>query len=557
MDPGDPRLTLPGFLREIAQRHGPREAVVSRDRRVSYAELEREARALARGLVGAGVVKGAHVALWVANSPEWVIAAFAVGLVGGVLVPMNTFATRRERDHVLRHGDASLLLMQPELLSHRYLDDLLADHAEIASCREVRLRVPALPQLRGVFCLGLEKARGGALPWSALLAQGDGVSDALLDAIAAEVRPSDDGLVIYTSGTTAEPKGVVHTQRAPILQAWRYADVFRLTRDDRVYTTYPFFWTAGIAMSIGGTLAAGGCLLVEDHFEPGSALETIEREAATAVHAWPHQQKAMGEHASAATRKLTSVRKVDFAGPIAKLAGLSEDLYGVGASYGLTETFTIASALPADAPAAARRASNGPALPGTEIRIVDPVTGAPLAAGEEGEIAVKGATLMRGYHKVPPEQVFDADGWFHTQDGGHLDLEGLLHWSGRISHLVKTGGANVSPVEIQELLESHPQLRLGIPVGVPHPTLGEALVLCAVAVEGESPREDDVRAWLRERLAAYKVPRRVLFFRPGELAYTANQKVQVAPLREAAIRRLCAEGAVIDGHRYAPETPEE
>ena len=551
MDPGDPRLTLPGFLREIAERHGPREAIVSRERRVSYAELESEARALARGLVGAGVVKGAHVALWMANRPEWVIAAFAVGLVGGVLVPVNTFATRRERDHVLRHGDASMLLMQSTLLSHRYLDDLLADHAGIASGRAGRLRVPALPQLRRVFGLELREARGGVEPWSALLALGEGVSDALLDALAAEVRPSDDGLVIYTSGTTAEPKGVVHTQRAPVLQAWRYADVFRFAREDRVYTTYPFFWTAGIAMSIGGTLAAGGCLLVEDHFDPGSALDLIERERATTVHAWPHQQKAMGEHASAATRDITSVRKIDFAGPLAKLAGIREDVFGIGASYGLTETFTIASALPTDAPLAARRASNGPALPGTQIRIIDPVTGAPLAAGEEGEIAVKGATLMRGYHKVLPEQVFDAEGWFHTQDGGHLDVEGLLHWSGRISHLIKTGGANVSPVEIQELLESHTELRLGIPVGVPHPTLGEAIVLCAVAVDGCDPREDDVRAWLRERLAAYKVPRRVLFFRPGELAYTANQKVQVAPLRDAALRRLRAEGAVIDGHRYA------
>jgi fatty-acyl-CoA synthase len=166
---------------------------------------------------------------------------------------------------------------------------------------------------------------------------------------------------------------------------------------------------------------------------------------------------------------------------------------------------------------------------------------------------LKGATTMRGYHKVPPENVFDRDGWFHTQDGGHLDAQGQLHWSGRLSNLIKTGGANVSPVEIQELLEGHPQLRLGIPVGVEHPTLGEALVLCAVAMEGTAPAEEELRAWLRQRLAAYKVPKRVLFFRAGELAYTANQKVQVAPLREAALARLRAEGAVIEGHRYAPE----
>ncbi|HVH17920.1 MAG TPA: AMP-binding protein [Myxococcota bacterium] len=555
MDPGDPRLTLPAFLREVAAHYGPREAIVSRERRVSYAELEREARALARALVGAGVVKGARVALWMSNRPEWVISAFAVGLVGGVLVPLNTFAAPRERDHVLRHGDASLLLMQSGLLAHRYLDDLLVDHPQIAQGRAGRLRVPALPQLRRVACLDLAAARGGVEPWSALLAQGDDVSDALLDAASAEVLPSDDALVIYTSGTTAQPKGVVHTQRAPVLQAWRFADWLRFTPEERVYTTYPFFWTAGIAMSIGGTLAAGGTLLVEDHFEPGAALAMMEWERATALHAWPHQQKALGEHASAASRDLSHLRKVDYAGPLAKLAGIEEDVYGTGASYGLSETFTVAAALPVDAPLAERRASNGVAWPGNQLRIVDPATGAPRAAGAEGEIVLKGATTMRGYHKVLPEQIFDADGWFHTQDGGHLDADGRLHWSGRLSNLIKTGGANVSPVEIQELLESHPQLKVGIPVGVEHPTLGEAIVLCAVAVEGASPREEDVRAWLRERLAAYKVPKRVLFFRPGELAYTANQKVQVAPLRDAALSRLRAERAVIDGHRY--ETSEE
>jgi fatty-acyl-CoA synthase len=185
-----------------------------------------------------------------------------------------------------------------------------------------------------------------------------------------------------------------------------------------------------------------------------------------------------------------------------------------------------------------------------QIRIVDPETGAVLGPGEQGEIAVKGVTLMRGYYKVPPENVFDADGFFHTQDGGSLDAEGRLHWTGRLSNLIKTGGANVSPVEIQETLEGHPDLKVGIPVGVGHPTLGEVVVLCAVAVDGASPDEAAIRRWLRERLAAYKVPKRVLFFRADELSYTANQKVQVEPLKQAALDRLAAERAEIDGHRF-------
>jgi len=549
MDPCDPRLTLGHFLRDVSARYGDRTAVVFGEHRATYAEIEAEARALARGLLGAGVAKGARIAVWMGNRPEWIVSAFAVGMIGGVLVPVSTFATGAELDHILRHSDASMLLLQPALERHRLLDSLLAAHPEIESARPGGLRCAALPHLRRVFgCM--DAPRGGVETLSALLAAGRDVDDALLDAVVEQTHPSDDGVIVYTSGTTALPKGVLHTQRAPVLQAWRFAEMLRFGREDRVYTTYPFFWTAGIAMSIGATFAAGGRLLLQEIFEPGAALDMIEAERATAVHAWPHQQAAFGEHPGAEARDLTSTRKVDFSSPLAKLAGLERDEYGVGASYGLSETFTIAAALPADAPAAERHACNGRPLPGNVLRIVDPESGRLLDAGEEGEIALKGPTLMRGYYKVLPEHVFDADGFFRSQDGGSLDDEGRLHWTGRLSNLIKTGGANVSPVEIQELLEGHPQLKIGVPVGIGHPTLGEVLVLCVVPLEGEVPEEASLRAWLRERLAAYKVPRRVLFFGSDELSYTANQKVRIDPLREAALRRLESEGAEIEGHRY-------
>jgi fatty-acyl-CoA synthase len=548
----DPRLTFARFLADAAAQHADRIAVVSPDEVQSYRELEARTRELARALIGAGVVKGARVALWIANSPEWIAAAYAVASVGGVIVPLNTFATAAERDHILRHSDASLLLLQPALGKHDFLEGLLADHPALERGVPGRLRVPALPQLRRIVCLGIASPRGAVEPWRDLLAQAHDVSDALLDAVAAEVAPSDDGLIIYTSGTTAQPKGVLHTQRAAVIQAHRFADFCRYTSDDRVYTAYPFFWTAGIAMSIGGAFAAGARLLVQPIFEPGAALDMIERERATALHAWPHQQSALAEHPSARSRDLASLVKLDSHSPVAKLAGIEKDVYGVGASYGLSETFAICSGIPADSPAEQRKACNGFPWPGMTLRIVDPESGAPLPAGSQGEIAVKGVSLMRGYYKVPPEQVLDADGFFRTQDGGSLDAQGALHWTGRLSNLIKTGGANVSPIEIQELLESHPGLRIGIPVGIEHPTLGEVVVLCAVALEGAAQDEESVRAWLRERLAAYKVPRRVLFFRADELVYTANQKVQVAPLREAALRRLREERAQIHGYRYEP-----
>jgi fatty-acyl-CoA synthase len=548
----DPRLTTGRFLADVAARHRGRRAVHFAGRDIGYAELESDARDLARALVGVGVVKGARVAVHMSNRPEWITAAFAVGMLGGVLVPVNTFAGREEFDYILRHSDASLLLMQPGLLKHAYLADLLARYPDVAHGAPGAIRCPELPQLRRAACLGIDAPRGGVEPWSGLLGAGRDVSDALLDAAMAEVEPSDDAMIIYTSGTTANPKGVLHGHRAGVLQGWRFADMLRLDQEDRVYTTYPFFWTAGIAMSLLPTFAAGGCLLLQESFEAGAALDLIEAQRATALHAWPHQQKALAEHASAATRNLTALRKIDSASPVARLAGVESDVYGTGASYGMSETFTLASMSPVDAPVDVRRGTSGRPLQGTELRVIDPLTGEHLPAGSEGEITVRGATLMRGYYKLPPEKYLDADGFFHTQDGGFFDSDGHLHWTGRLGSMIKTGGANVSPLEIESALKKHPGVRIGVPVGIEHPTLGEVIVLCVVAAEGAAPDAEEIRAFLRGRLAAYKVPKRVFFLGADEIHYTGNQKVQVEPLREVARERLEAEGAEIDGHRYAP-----
>jgi fatty-acyl-CoA synthase len=541
VDLDSPRLTLGCFLEDVAGRSPEACAIRFEGRSWSYAELLSESRRLARGLVGAGVVKGARVAVYMGNRPEWVVSAFAVGMAGGVLVPVNTYATAEERDFILRHADASVLLLQPELLKHRFLADLERDHPELATGQNGRLRCAALPQLRRIACLGEPS-------WDQLLAAGEDVPEPLLDAIGEEIVPSDDGLIIYTSGTTANPKGVLHTHRAAVVQSERFADLLCFDSDDRVWTCYPFFWTAGIAMSLGATLAAGATLLLQEHFEPGDALELMESERATAAHAWAHQHKAMGEDPSLASRDLSTLRKLDPGNPLAARAGVTEDEYSPNAAYGLSETFTIASMLPADSPLELRRGTSGKALPGTILRIVHPETGEALAAGEEGEISVKGVTFMRGYYKVSAEKTVDENGFFRTQDGGHIDSEGFLHWSGRISNLIKTGGANVSPVEIENAAAQFDKLRVGVPVGLPHPSLGEAVVLCAVPTDGAEVSEDEVRAFLRGKLAAYKVPRRVLFFAADELSYTGSQKIQLEPLRKSALERL--EGQEIDGHTY-------
>ncbi len=549
----DPRLTLGRFLRDVCEAQRGRRALVFEGRELGYDEVEAQSLALARAMLGAGVVKGSRVALCMGNRPEWIAACFAAGMLGAVLVPVNTFATRAERDYVLRHGDASLLLLQRELRSQHFLSELCADHPEIAGGVPGRLRCAALPQLRRVACLDLAAPQGGVEAWPDFLAHASDVPAALVAACCDEVEPAEDALIVYTSGSTAEPKAVLHTQRTLALQARRYVDFLRLERDDVIFTTYPFFWTAGIAMSLGGSFAAGATLVVQQAFDPAEGIALIERLRVSVLHAWPHQQRALAEQPGLAGRDLRALRKLDFSSPLARQAGIREDRYGYGASYGLSETCTFATALPADAPAAARRESHGVPNPGMEFRILDPESGEALPPGRPGEIALRGVALMRGYHKLPREAAFDADGFFRTRDGGWLDAEGRLHWTGRLSNLLKTGGANVSPLEIERVLEKFPGLKAGVAVGVPHPTLGEAIVLCAVPQDGVSLAAEPLQAFLREQLAAYKRPRAVLFFSAAELSYTANQKIQVGPLRELAAARLARDGVVIEGHRYGAQ----
>ena len=259
----------------------------------------------------------------------------------------------------------------------------------------------------------------------------------------------------------------------------------------------------------------------------------------------------MAEEQGASSRDLSSLCKIEFSSPLAERAGLKADEWGTYGSYGMSETFTLASSLPAHAPAELRKATSGRPLPGMTIRILDPETGEPVEeVGAPGEIAVRGATLMSGYYKTDPELYLDSEGLFRTQDGGFFDEDGLLHWTGRLSNLIKTGGANVSPLEIEGLVNEWPEVHLAAALGIGHPTLGEVIILCVVRAEGARVEAEEILSRLRDRLSAYKLPRCVLFPRPEEVAYTANQKLQVDPLRKWVEARLSAERVEIAGFVY-------
>jgi acyl-CoA synthetase (AMP-forming)/AMP-acid ligase II len=535
-------LTMGGLLAEVAPRFATRPALVFHgpDGAVewTYAELADQARQLATALMGAGVGKGTRVALLMGNRPEWVAAAFAVAMAGGVLVPLNTYFEPPELDYVLRHCDAEVVLLQRGMGDHDYLDQVAA-----LAGRPSGSESPGLPFLRLAVCLELKKGEGRIQPWAWLLDQAGGIPGEVLAARMAEISPYDDGHIIYTSGSTAVPKGVLHAHRSAALQSWRFARLFGLDSDERTWSAYPFFWTAGFAMVMGATLAAGGCLVLQERFEPADALTLLEAERVTTPFAWPHQQAQLEDHPDWAVRDLSAIRHAESFSSFARHPKVRVgDEWSPRSAYGLTETFTIVTAVPAAMNAADRDGHEGAVLPGNALRIVDPDSGQPANRADPGEIAVRGTTLMKGYVKVPPERCFDEDGFFRTGDAGFVDERGRLHWTGRTSDLIKTGGANVSPAEIELALLRHPKLKAALAVGVAHPTLGQQVVVCAVTHEGVSLAEADVRDFLRGRIASYKIPRRVMFFDEHELSFTANAKIRSEQLRALATARLQAEG---------------
>lgn len=529
-------LTLGGFLGEVVDRYGPNEAVALDDPlrdgetvRWSYERLGAESRRIGRALVAAGVAAGDTVGVVMGNRPEALAAIFGAALAGAVAAPMSTFSPRPELAHLVGTCRATVVLTQSRLLGRRFGDDLAAiarDH----------------PHLRRVAVLGEPS-------WDELVAGGEAGPGDRLDARAAAVTPDDPALVIFSSGTTSEPKGMLHCHRSPSLQFWLQARVFARHPATRMFSALPLFWTAGFNTAVGATLAAGGCWVAQETFDPGAALALMARERVTEPYTLPHQTAALAEHPDWATTDLSSLRCVYGKGAYARHPTVTGDpgwIMPVG--WGMSETCAFVCAHPSDTPRERAKVGHGALLPGARLRVIDPGAGTVLGVGEEGELCVAGATRMLGYLGRRPEDCFDADGYFHTGDAGHVSDDGNVHFAGRRTEMIKTAGANVSPAEVEVALRACPPVKLSRVVGVADARLDQAVVACIVLRDGESATAEDVRAFLRERIAAYKVPRHVLFFDQDEMPMTGSDaKVRDDALLDLVHARLRADVTPANG----------
>jgi fatty-acyl-CoA synthase len=539
-------LTLGGFLREVCHEHPMREALFFHPpsgaaTRYRYADVWEEACAVARALLARGVTKETRVGLLATNRPEWVTAVFGIALAGATCVALSTFASPAELEYQLRTGDVSLLIFERSVLKRDFAAELVDLCPEIRT-GQPKVRSARLPFLRHLVCIGEQPPAGGAFePWPDFLRSGEMALMPLVEAIGSEISPADRALVFFSSGSTAKPKAILHMHRAAAIQCWRWRRFLGLDADVRTWTANGLFWSGNFAMALGATFAAGGCLILQRYFVPGEALRLMQAERVNLPLAWPHQWARLAEDSAWHDVDLSALRYVGETSPLRAHPTVSSTWQEPVAAYGNTETLTINTGHPSGTPTAAIEGNHGPPLPGNTIRIVDPLTGQVLALGELGEIAVKGPTLMLGYLRVAAEEVFDAEGFFHTGDGGFIDPEGRLHWQGRLNDIIKTGGANVSPLEIDAVLAECPGVKIARTVGVPHDTLGEMVVACIVTEAGAALDESLVRAFAAERLSSYKVPRRVIFLAESELSLTGSNKVKTAALRDLAARRLAAE----------------
>ena len=516
--------TLPDLLDEITACDPGHELIVGGGQRWSYAQTRDRARGLAKGLMRLGVRRGDKVALLMGNRPEWLLIDFAVAMLGATLVPISTWSRTRELGYVLEHCDASTLISIARFGGQDYLA-MLAELGGPGSAR--------LPKLSRVVVADAERS-GPLTPLDSLWDLGADVGDAELDATQRTVTADDVAYILYTSGTTSTPKGVQLQHGGLLENMWNIGERQHLTPADRMWMGISLFWSFGCANALLAVMTHGGTIVLQETLEPGGALSLIERERCTVYYGTPNIALALTEHPDRARRDLSSLRTGAAIGPPSAMQMVMDlGVREICNVYGLTETYGNCNVTDAHDSAEIRLTTVGRPLPGMEIRIVDHETRRPLPPGEVGEILVRGH-LTPGYYKDPEKNAaaFDADGFLLTGDLGAIGDDGRLRFRGRIKEMVKTGGINVAPLEVEEVLLGHPAVEQAYVVGLPDARKEEILAAVVVLRDGHDAEPEALRAFCRNALAAFKVPQEFRLMRRDELPVTATGKVQKFRLAE-------------------------
>jgi len=526
-------LTVPALLQARVATHGGAPFVVCDDDVLTYAGAERRSAALAKGLLAIGTGKGTPVGILHPNGSGFVTAALAAARIGAVAVPLSTFSTPAELAGLLRGADVRVLLSARSYRSHDYVAALTAAVPELDLGAPPPTAAPSTPALRHLaFSDAVDLA---ALPpaWTleALIAAGEAVAPEVLAAAEQGVTPADRLVVVHTSGSTSEPKGVVHCHGPLIRHQDNLNEIRAYTPAEVLFSNSPFFWIGGYAYCLLGTLVAGARLLCSNSADAAAVLDLLERERPTMVNGFAASVAHLERDPSFADRDLSSIRRGNL-WPIMPEAVRAKDPELRHNMLGMTETGSVCSASPdeADQPEH-RRGSFGLPVPGLETRIVDPDTSAVCGPGQPGELHFRGPFLMDGYLGRERHEVFDPDGWYRTGDLAVTDRDGFLYFKGRQGDMIKTAGANVSPREVEAAILDATGLVAHV-LGVDDATRGQVVAAAVVVPAGRDLDEAELRAQLAQRLSAYKVPRRVRAFGEGTIPMMSSGKIDARALKE-------------------------
>lgn len=513
-------LTVAEVLRRQASRRGDHPLLVCDSDRISYAAADHRSAELARGLIALGAGKGTHVGLLYPNGAEFVVGMLAAARIGAVVIPFSTFATARELREQLVDSDVEILLTAASFRSHDYVERL----SEILSGADLdsRLFCAAAPQLRRV-----------AVTHEKVCGLRDSVDPALLAATEDDVAECDPLTIVYTSGSTSAPKGVVHTHGA-LLAHQRNLNLIRgLAADDRLFCNSPFFWIGGLAFGLLATLLAGSTLVCSNATDAGETLDLLEAEKPTVTNGFAAAVAHLAGHPSFAQRDLSSTRRGNLY-PIMAPDARPADPELRHNMLGMTEAGSVVliGDDESDQPEH-RRGSFGKAAPGFQIKVIDPGTATDVPAGEAGELCLRGPYLMQRYYKRSREECFDADGWFHTGDLVRVDADGFVYFTGRLGAMIKTAGANVSAAEVQNAISRATDGAPAYVFGLPDVQRGQVVAAVVVQPDGAAAFDEAALvARLKTELSTYKIPRRFVALRGADVPLQPSGKVDMRRLRE-------------------------
>jgi len=486
--------TIDRLVTRRAEQHGDKPMVIDTESRISYAELDETTRAMAAAFFEAGVGKGTRVGLIMPNRVQWVQIAVALTRIGAVLVPLSTLLQPPELVAQLRVASVQALIAVEEFRGHRYLDDL----ANVVNTAE-------LPALRTIWTP--EQVMSG---------------ERNIDAITSAVTPSDTLVIMFTSGSSGPPKGVIHSHGNALAAVQSGLAARCIDADTRLYLPMPFFWVGGFGSGVLSALLAGATLVTEEIPRPETTLRLLERERVTLFRGWPDQAEAVARQSASAGADLSALRPGSLE---ALLPPEQRAEPGARAKlFGMTESFGPYCGYPADTdmPQSAW-GSCGKPFDGMQVRIVDPDTGQPVPADTIGVIQLRGPHTLRGMCRRSREDLFTPDGYYPTGDLGHLDGDGFMFYHGRSDDMFKVSGATVYPSEVEQALRTI--------VGVENAFVTEVSGAVGAVVIGDTT-VDHLRAAARKLLSAFKVPTVWLLVDSGEdIPRGTTGKVDVRRLR--------------------------